>query len=37
MTSGKVGPRTPLPDVVTVLAPKEDDFAAERAAKQVDM
>jgi len=35
--SGKVGPRTPLPDVVTVLAPKEDDFAAERAAKQVDM
>jgi hypothetical protein len=23
--SGKVGPRTPLPDVVTVLNPKEED------------
>jgi len=26
--SGKVGPRTPLPDVVTVLAPKEEEYVA---------
>lgn len=26
--TGKVGPKTPLPDVVTVLAPKEEEYAA---------
>lgn len=25
--TGKVGPRTPLPDVITVLNPKEDEYA----------
>ena len=25
---GKVGPKTPLPDVVTVLQPKEDELLA---------
>lgn len=27
--SGKVGPRTPLPDVVTVLNPKEEEIPYE--------
>jgi len=35
--TGKVGPRTPLPDVVTVLAPKEDDFVSDRNARELDL
>ncbi|KAK2076194.1 40S ribosomal protein S3-3 [Prototheca wickerhamii] len=30
--TGKVGPRTPLPDVITVLNPKEDEYAAAAGA-----
>lgn len=28
--TGKVGPRIPLPDVVTVLTPKEEEFVADK-------
>ena len=29
----QVGPRTPLPDVVTVLTPKEEEFITDKADK----
>ena len=29
--TGRAGPKTPLPDVVTVLAPKDEEGAAARA------
>jgi ribosomal protein S3 len=36
--SGKVGPRTPLPDVVSVLTPKEEEFVSGKSAvKEADM
>lgn len=28
--TGKVGPKTPLPDVVTVLNPKEEEFVTDK-------
>lgn len=31
--SGKIGPRTPLPDVVTVLAPKEEEYVSDKQEK----
>lgn len=36
---GKLGPKTPLPDVVTVHQPKEEDFIAEKpyVGKEVEM
>ena len=32
--TGKVGPRAPLPDVVTVLTPKEEEFLSDKPAKE---
>jgi hypothetical protein len=34
--SGKVGPRTPLPDVVTVLNPKEEELPYENIKGKVE-
>ncbi|KAL4433613.1 hypothetical protein ABPG75_000054 [Micractinium tetrahymenae] len=31
--TGKVGPRVPLPDVVTVLAPKEEEYVSDKQEK----
>ena len=36
---GKIGPKTPLPDVVTVHQPKEDELMAEKpfVGKEMEM
>ncbi len=37
--SGKIGPKTPLPDVVTVLTPKEEELVTDKPSigKELDM
>ena len=32
--TGKAGPKTPLPDVVTVLTPKEEEFVTDKPQKE---